>query len=135
MNFPEQIELSNNGYWVLLGSFIFWFVVVTISERFLKKKENIDMGYGSIIFCALFATTVTNIALESYVNQQFYTTIFGSSCLTTYILAGITVFFGMYCLVITWGWALYKFYAKNEITDFMFRVIEFADDVKKNTKI
>lgn len=134
MNFPEQIELSNNGYWVLLGSFCFWFIVLAISERYFKKKE-IKMGYGMITFAALFATTATNIALESYVNQQFYTTMFRSSYLTTYILAGITVIFGLCCLAITWGWALYKFYAKNEITDFMFRVIEFADDVKKNTKI
>lgn len=135
INFPEQIELSNNGYWVLLGSFIFWFVVVTISERFLKKKESIDMGYGSIAFCALFAVTVTNIALESYINKQFYTQMFGNLYLTTYILAGITFIFGVYCFVITWGWAFYKFYFKNEITDFMFSVIEFAENVKKMTKI
>ena len=130
--FPKQVEYSLNGYLLLLAVFIISFVIIKLTDR----KSEFKFSIFTIAFLSLFCVIVFQAASESWMYHTNYVRLFDSQPIVLlYAIAFIWLVLGLYIFCITIGYALYKFYIENEITDFMWEIIKFADDVKKHTKL
>lgn len=129
--FPKQTEYSLNGYLLLLAVFIISFVVLKISNRKSEQK----FGFSMTVFLALFCVIAFQVAFESWIYHTYYIRLFNAEPIVLlYALALIWLALGMYIFIITIGYALYKFYVDREITDFMWEIIKFVEEVKTITK-
>lgn len=129
--FPKQTEYSLNGYLLLLAVFIISFVVLKISNRKSEQKFSFSMT----VFLAFFCVLAFQAAFESWIYHTYYIRLFNSDpVVLLYILALLWLTLGLYIFIITIGYALYKFYVHREITDFMWEIIKFVEDVKAVTK-
>ena len=130
--FPKQAEYNLNGYLLLLAVFIAFFIIIRLLE--IRRKDGRKFGYATTAFLSLFFVIVFQVMFESFMFRTFYIALFTSPPIVLlYVLATAWLILGLYIFTITIAWALYKFYIHHEITDFMFEVISFADEVKKYT--
>lgn len=134
--FPEQRFFTTMGYLVfLIAPFLIMFITILCSNRFGKEKTNVSIWTN--IFISLCISCITIFAHD----DTFGVTTYFPPLLTKYAspiastLFFSTLLYGFFLFLFTFGWAYYKFHSKGEITDFMWRIIRFAEDVKQDMRL
>lgn len=131
--FPEQNEFNLLGYAVLAGIFLLMFISIKVGER--KLDEDLRPSISFSIFSSIGVVLFFLIGYEDSVRTTYYFKLFGRYVnLVGYIFLAWIIAGGIsFCL--TWGRGFYKLHIKKEVTPFMFRLIKFADALKKATEI
>lgn len=133
MNFPVPTTISNFGLLIILAILIFWFIVFFVAEKF--SKHEYKLSWASVLFIALMSTMISIFVIEDYLGRIYYLRIGNHITMITRDILLIAFVWGLYTFFATWVWAYYKFTVKKEITPFMWEIIEFAESVKKETKL
>lgn len=135
MDFPTQVLMPDWGYYILAGIVLLIIVWFYIQKKFFTEEGEFKPGFFTITFCCLLVLTISNILLEEHFKATFFFLLFGKPQLSTYLLFIVTLAFGLYGFTITWVWAWYKLKFKNEITPFMWEVINFTEEVRKDLNL
>lgn len=127
---PAQYYLGTFQYFILIGSFLGTLIFIICCNRFGKDRTNISIWTN--IFVSLCIADSALFFYEDMFHVNFYfPPIFGKYATHAFsYLTILAMFYGLCLFLFTFGYAFYKFYKEGEVTDFMWRLIRLAEEVK-----
>lgn len=129
--FPAQVEFNIYGYIFLLVIFFVSFISLVSGER--KMNEDARSGVPFKICVSLVAVMVFLAGYDEFMNATHYVKIY-HEYIPLFELCFLLLFgFILYSFAITVGWSFYKFKFEHEVTPFLYRIIKFADFIKRET--
>lgn len=129
--FPKQAEFNMHGYLMLLGIFLFIYIIYSLSER--KMSADLKSGFSFKAFISLFGLMIFLLLFEELMETTYYIKIgmgdpdkYGTPYATLFGTLFIVLFgFGLYTFMVTILYSIYKFQFKGEMTRAMHKWLMF----------